>query len=608
MRCKLRTVSRYRSGSVSRSEQLIETAGSRVTVGRGTDSDIFLKDLRVNYRHAEIVLRDFDAIIEAVGESDLRIDGVLVERGLLVPDAEIEVGPYRLQILPDEPDVDLALEVELVTPPPSDSIERLVAPRGVGIGSGLLRKRPLAWGLFAGLLAIGLVLPVLAHRTPATLPPEPEQGMLAGFNRIWISGELASSHRMLADNCEACHQTPFVRVRTEACTACHSRIEHHFDVARFQFAGFEPTRCTTCHTEHQGAKGVVPARQALCADCHADLSEHPGETALLDAADFGTAHPELRPSVITDPATGQIERVALGAPDFPEEQSNLRFPHDIHLAQVCEVPAGGVADLSLKQRQECTVLQMARQRMQTDGLECADCHRPQAGGVNMLPVRMQDHCAVCHRLEFDPNAPGRVLPHGQPDEVIAVVNDFYIARALRGAPLVEPREGGVRVRPGGAAEAPAQQAAAPDPVRQAEQMVAQKLETVFGRSLCGVCHEITRPSESARGEWEVRPVQVAALWMPKARFSHAAHKTTPCTDCHRATTSETSADVLMPAIADCRVCHEGEHARTAIPSTCIMCHVYHRDDLEPMLAHPTQTVADRPRTADALVDPVRQGE
>ena len=110
MRCKLRTVSRYRSGSVSRGEQLIETAGSRLTLGRGTDSDIFLKDLRVSYRHAEIVLRDFDAIIEAVGESDLRIDGVLVERGLLVPDAEIEVGPYRLQVLPAEADVDLALE------------------------------------------------------------------------------------------------------------------------------------------------------------------------------------------------------------------------------------------------------------------------------------------------------------------------------------------------------------------------------------------------------------------------------------------------------------------------------------------------------------------
>ena len=40
---------------------------------------------------------------------------------------------------------------------------------------------------------------------------------------------------------------------------------------------------------------------------------------------------------------------------------------------------------------------------------------------------------------------------------------------------------------------------------------------------------------------------------------------------------EASSDVLMPGIAACRTCHRGEHAATALPSTCIMCHVYHRD-------------------------------
>ena len=39
----------------------------------------------------------------------------------------------------------------------------------------------------------------------------------------------------------------------------------------------------------------------------------------------------------------------------------------------------------------------------------------------------------------------------------------------------------------------------------------------------------------------------------------------------------------MPTTADCRTCHQGEHAATALPSTCIMCHVYHRDELPPML-------------------------
>ena len=49
----------------------------------------------------------------------------------------------------------------------------------------------------------------------------------------------------------------------------------------------------------------------------------------------------------------------------------------------------------------------------------------------------------------------------------------------------------------------------------------------------------------------------------------------------------TSTDVLMPPIETCRACHQGEHARAAVPSTCIMCHVYHREDLEPMLPRAT---------------------
>jgi hypothetical protein len=593
VRCRVRTLTRLRNGGISQSEQLIETEGPRLVLGRGTDSDLFLKDLRVNYHHAEIVKRDFDLVIEAVDGSSLRIDEVPVERAALAPGSEVEVGPYRLQVLPDEPGADLTLTLELVVPPPSSDTTSLADPRRTRLEGTWLQKRPLSWALFAALIVIGLALPILAHRTPTPEAPATERspGLLAGINQLWLVGELAASHRLLTDNCEACHEVPFVPVRSQACASCHQTIQHHFETERFQFARFEPTNCMGCHMEHRGPKGVIPTWQSLCADCHRDLSTQQ-ETALLDVADFGSAHPEFRPSVIVNPESGRIERVAIGEPDFPPENSNLRFPHDIHLAEVCEAPAGGATDqASLAMRQACTVIQMAQQRMQKEALECVDCHVPEPGGVNMLPVRMQDHCAMCHRLEFDPAAPGRVLPHGQPDEVIAVIRDFYVARAVRGAPLVEPAQTGVRLRPGETAAAePAPQAPAPDPVRRGEEFATQKLDTVFGRSLCGVCHEITTPEQSARGEWEVRPVKVAALWMPKARFDHGAHKTTPCLTCHEATTSATSEDVLMPAIEDCRACHGGEHARTAIPSTCIMCHVYHLEGQQPMLPGHTPAV------------------
>ena len=53
------------------------------------------------------------------------------------------------------------------------------------------------------------------------------------------------------------------------------------------------------------------------------------------------------------------------------------------------------------------------------------------------------------------------------------------------------------------------------------------------------------------------------------------------------------AEVLMPPIETCRACHLGEHARATVPSTCIMCHDYHREELDPMLPAAAQAAAMR---------------
>jgi hypothetical protein len=601
MRCRIRYLTRQRTGRVAQDEQIVTLEGNRITLGRGTDSTVFLRDLRVNYHHAELVVHDDGIVIEAVGHSILRVDQIPVERAVVTPDSEIEVGPYRVQLGQDEPGADLTLSVELVTPLPTDTVEQLVEPRRVSLGTGFFRKRATSWLLFLLVIVTGLALPIVAYRMSrpdgvATAEPAP---FIAGFDRFWISGELSSSHQLLGDDCHTCHELPFVPVRNEACAPCHAGIRHHFEVARFEVAGFGSTACTGCHSEHQGLTGIVPIQQSLCADCHGDLSVT-AETTLLDATDFGTAHPQFRPTVITDPAGGRVQRVALGAADFPEERSNLEFPHAIHLARSCEV--AGVTDVEQLKKvpqetlQGCRVLQQARQDLNQAGLDCADCHRPELGGVAMLLPRMQEHCAVCHshRLEFDPNAPGRVLPHGRPDEVIAVINDFYAAQALRGRPaVVVEDQSSLRRRPGEGAPAQAPPGAGPEPGQEVQAIVAQKLDDVFGRTLCGVCHEIIPPAASERGTWEVRPVRITRLWMPKGHFDHGAHKTTPCTDCHKAQTSKTSEDVLLPPIETCRACHQGEHARAAVPSTCIMCHVYHREDLDPML--PTAQAGAGPR-------------
>jgi uncharacterized paraquat-inducible protein A len=61
-------------------------------------------------------------------------------------------------------------------------------------------------------------------------------------------------------------------------------------------------------------------------------------------------------------------------------------------------------------------------------------------------------------------------------------------------------------------------------------------------------------------------------WMPQAHFNHAKHGSVRCDDCHRASQSRDTADVLMPAKASCVTCHS---PKGRVASDCITCHNYH---------------------------------
>jgi hypothetical protein len=618
MRCKVRFVSRQPNGSLAQREQSVDVAGRRIKLGRGTDNDVFLKDLRVNYRHADVVVRDNDVVIEAVGDSLLRIDGVPQARGALTPETEVEAGPYRLRMLPpgEAAGADIGLELELVAPPPAQSVETLVAPGGLRLQDTLLGRRSLSWALFLLLAVVSLGLPLAAYLAKPAVEPgqvriDPAtRPALVSLDRLWNPGELSGSHKFLIGRCEACHEAAFAWVRSESCASCHADTQHHFDVAKFQFAGMDPTGCTGCHGEHQGPTGAVPVQQSLCSDCHRDLDGHPGKTELLNATDFGSDHPQLKVSVIVDPADGRVQRAALPAPGapkdpaFPAERSGLKFPHDVHMAKACEKPPSNdpqvLADWPEAKTDACTVLSQVVSRMKRpegSTLGCGDCHQPDPSGVDMRPATMEQHCAACHTLQFDNAAPERVLPHGEPDEVIAVVNDYFAARASRGQPVVLKQDTGRR-RPGASgAKDEAAAAASVQPVaarQQAQGTASQRLDILFGKSLCGYCHEVLSPAQSPQKKWEVLPVRVAEVWMPKSVFDHAAHETSACTECHAAETSHAATDVLMPPIETCRDCHGGERSVAQIPSTCTMCHVYHRDDLPPMLPrHPPVGAPDR---------------
>lgn len=623
MRVKVRFLTPDARGGVSRKVQVFDVPGPRIALGRGTDNRIALKDLRVPYRAADIVVRDTDLVIEAIGDTELRIDGVLRQRWLLAPGTTVELGPYRLTLEPPEPDAQLVLTVEL-TEPPAEAGAALLDPEATRLGGRIVGERRLSWALFLLTLVVALVLPVVAHlrqkpplvaeggARPGLATAVASPGALDAFDRWWSSGELSSAHKFLGERCDACHIKAFELVQSEACAGCHRDVRHHFDTAKFRFetvagsrlwlAGFEPERCTACHGEHQGATSPVPRQQSLCAGCHADLSRtHAGKTELLDAADFGAAHPQFRPSVIVDPASGRAARAALKSPDLPKERSGLDFPHDRHLAAACEIPKNASAELlaalpkeELARKSDACLILRAATRLKAPGrpgadplesgppvpLDCADCHRPEPGGLYMRPVTMQTSCAFagCHDLVFDKGDPARgqpprFLPHGQPDDVIAVVEDWIRAKALKNEPILAPPENARRIP--GRSPAPPAPASRPDPGGRATAEAAKELETIFKGRLCGQCHDIKSPQESPRRRWEVLPVAVQDVWLPKSRFDHGSHANVACTECHAARSSAASTDVLLPGIEVCRRCHQGEAAAAAVPSTCAMCHDYH---------------------------------
>jgi predicted CXXCH cytochrome family protein len=622
MRCRIQNVTKLPNGTVSTKDREVTTSGNRVRIGRGTDNDIVLKDLAVAFRHADIVVRDFDIVVEAEAGSPLLFDDVPAARGALTPETVVGIGPYQIRLLPPERGFDLALSIEsgesaAAAPPP-------VAAAPLKIQGGLLARRPLSWLLFAAVLVGCLILPVLAHlayrdqQAPAFVDgrtdARPPATLLAGFDHAWDTGELSDPHKFLEQRCEACHVAPFQAVRNEDCGACHATVRHHFNdptgliTTALRDGGHEPVRCVACHAEHQGADGAVPRQQALCAGCHQDLPLYARDTQLANATDFGSNHPQFKPTVVVDAALGKEARLELGGPVPVKESSGLRFDHACHLggeraqpvkegepgwlcagkdgflparaypaAATGEAPAGG----ELLQVDIEGVLQAG---FKLDGkqlkaqLGCGSCHLPDAGGAIMRPVDMEDHCSYCHTLQFDAEKPDRVLPHGEPEDVRDVLVYYYFAESQRPAVMrTETRT--QRRRPGAKKEA----APEPGPTAQSEEtapnpLFAQRLERVFannGTSTCGYCHQTTATPTATGTDYGILPVQVQRVWEPLARFDHAPHANLPCAHCHAAATSSESSDVLLPPIANCRECHLGEAAQAAVPSTCVMCHVYH---------------------------------
>ena len=555
-----------------------EHVGESLTIGRASENDLHLPDLAVEQRHARIDPAGGGRLrIESAGRLAFAMDGRKTTEATFDPHegAEFAFGTYRVAIS-QEGDGPVTATVRQ-----AEQVEgKTDALKGFALASALPSKRAMAWiGLGAVLLAF-LAVPVFTHLSRAPAKPDIEARGTVMMYASCSTAKLSLAHHGLEDNCEACHVEPFQSVRDETCLTCHEEIGDHAPIPR-QLAGRGPMSagdrmlwavaetfgkegpgsCTTCHTEHEGAGRMEPTAQKFCAECHDGMDARLTDTVLANAADFGTAHPELKAVLFTELGSRETERLSLG--DDPREANGLRFPHALHLD-----PNGGVARMADN---------IGAKGGYSEALVCADCHTPTADHAGFLPVNMEEDCESCHSLVYDKvGSTFRTLRHGDIDQLRADL--AAMDRAPR-RPIVSGRR-----RPGEFARGGLYYQDFGSPARS---LVGINRALSPG-GVCGECHLPT----TTNGRADVIPVNLRDSYLLNGWFDHEDHKQEECATCHKAETSDSSSDVLLPGIAECRTCHLGEDARQAeVPSSCAMCHSYH--------PKPGRMPADHP---DAVVD------
>jgi FHA domain/zinc-ribbon domain len=83
-----------------RAGESFEAAGPKTLVGRSPDCDVFLDDVTVSRRHAEIVRENDDYVIRDLGSlNGTFVNRQRIESSVLSADDEVQIGKYRMTFL-----------------------------------------------------------------------------------------------------------------------------------------------------------------------------------------------------------------------------------------------------------------------------------------------------------------------------------------------------------------------------------------------------------------------------------------------------------------------------------------------------------------------------
>ena len=550
---------------------------SEIIIGRDASCEIHLADLAVELRHARLTLQENGKLdVLALAGNGFEVDGSKTSQAIIDPagGAELRFGSHLLVISVEDTVVVITAErIEVLSDSTQEKDE---------IGLFTLRalmpgRRRMAWALSIIILLALLVWPIQTFYNYQNAEKRP-----AGFHAdsLWSSGSLSSSHAGLGMDCQSCHTEAFVAVPDSSCVACHDDVHDHADPKRLKLAkaplnwdgkmsrkiaesfSRPEGRCVECHTEHEGAGPMEDTKQQFCSSCHTDMNKRLTDTKIANAGDFGTAHPQFKPEVITaNGSPPKRERISLD--QKPVEDSGLKFPHNVHLSKT-----NGVARMAGR---------MGKQFGFGQALDCKDCHVKTPDGVQFQPIDMEQSCAMCHSLGIEKIGDTvRTLRHGDPKMVVADIRAFYRAGGPYRVRTQQVMEG--RKRPGDYARSQPYYAYFGS-VNYSRADSA--IRSVFSKGgACYDCHTVIAPPAGS-DNWQVQKVHQTSRFMMKGWFDHAAHDTETCSSCHAAKKSGNASELLLPGIKTCRTCHGGEASNADVPSSCAMCHSFHADEGAP---------------------------
>ncbi len=448
-----------------------------------------------------------------------------------------------------------------------------------------------------------------------------------GSARQFSPGPVASSHAAWEADCAACHVTG-TNLRRDAtgislvsslvqfhsvgdhsridsrCQSCHSGELHHTS----QIAS-EVLACAGCHHDHQGRDADLQrVSDAVCTACHANIKAHRqpdarsvlGEDHRITA--FHSDHPPFRSLATTDPG-------------------KLKFNHRLHMLPGQYAKGSTTSG----QKKLSDVPPAYRERLvyprrladvpadEVIQLDCADCHVPDdaaqpaapgsvanvpAAGAYMQPINFERHCAACHSGDLVAEVqraaevqgaaePAKQLPHGLGAAAIREIL-AGLASPLAGPPRISPSQPLVKV-PGRTPGENLAQTTALD----AATRVADAAVRLMGDARCGKCHTHAPVQDNTPLPTDVVGPNLPSVWLPHARFDHAAHRAMQCFECHdksRLATEQSGVkpglDVPQPVIGDidtCKQCHAPatKWGTAGARHDCVECHKYHGGERPP---------------------------